>query len=138
MPKGVPKGSPKGVKIDQKEVSRRHLKKGTKKAPKTMIFMTLKCGSSIVNSCKIDVFQCSVLDFFWISFWRCLGKPNGGQGHQQATSRNTFKKHMPKMNPDWSQKGSHIHLLGLQSRSKTDQKESWERSGKGYSKKVEF
>ena len=51
-----PKGSPKWSKIDQKEVQKRYLEKGTKKAPKMMIFMTLRHGSSIVNSSKIDVF----------------------------------------------------------------------------------
>ena len=68
-----PKGSPKWSKINQKEVSKRHLKKGTKKAAKMTIFMTLECGQSVVNKCNIDVFQCSVLDPFWVSFWRFLG-----------------------------------------------------------------
>ena len=42
---------------------------------------------------------------FWVSFWRCFGSPNGGQGHQNAPS----KKHqtmMSKMTPNWSQRGS--------------------------------
>ena len=42
---------------------------------------------------------------FGSHFGRGLGSPNGGQGHQKATS----KKHqnmMPKMNPTWSQRGS--------------------------------
>ena len=40
----VPKASPKGFKIDEKEVSKRYLKKGTKKVPKMMMFKTPECG----------------------------------------------------------------------------------------------
>ena len=50
-------GSQKWFKINQKEVQKGYLEKGTKKAPKMMIFMTLECGSSIVNNCKIDDFD---------------------------------------------------------------------------------
>ena len=80
---GGPKGSPKWSKIDEKEVQKRYLKKGTKKGANTMFFMTLECGSSAVNSCKVNYFQCSVLGPFWVSFWRCFGRPNGGQEHQK-------------------------------------------------------
>ena len=73
----VPKGSPKGSKSDEKEVSKRYLKKGPKKGPKIVIFGTPGCVSSIVNSSKIDVFQCSVLDPFGVSFWGRFGSPNG-------------------------------------------------------------
>ena len=82
-----PKGSPKWSKIDQKEVQKRYLEKGTKKAPKMMIFMTLRHGSSIVNSSKIDVFQCSVLEPFWVPFWWCFGSLNGGQEHQKEVPK---------------------------------------------------
>ena len=78
-----PKGSPKGSKIDEKEVQKGYLEKGTKKVPKMMIFMTLECGQSVVNSSKIDDLRCSVLGPFWVSFWRCSGSPNGGQEHQK-------------------------------------------------------
>ena len=44
----------------------------------------------------------------------------------------------PPRPPTWPQKGSQIHLLGLQNRPKIDQNESWEGSGEGYRKKVDF
>ena len=69
------------------------------------IFSTLGCGQSVVNSNKIDENQVWVLTPFWVSFWRCFGSPNGGQCHQKATSTN-IKNMMPKMNPNWSQRGS--------------------------------
>ena len=69
------------------------------------IFSTLECGSCIVNSGKINEIQVLVLTPFWVSFWRCFGSPNGGQGHQKATSKK-HQKMMPKMSPNWSQRGS--------------------------------
>ena len=78
-----PKGSPKWSKIDQKEVQKRYLEKGTKKALKMMIFRPPECGQSIVNSSKIDDFRCSVLGPFWVSFWECFWSPNGGQEPQK-------------------------------------------------------
>ena len=86
-----PKGSPKGSKIDQKEVQKRYLEKGIKKAPNMTIFMTLECGQSVVNSCKIDDFDVSVLDPFWVSFWRCFGSPNGGQEPQKEVLKSLSK-----------------------------------------------
>ena len=41
------------------------------------------------------------------------------------------RQHGPK-------RGSQIQLLGLQNRPKIDQNESWEGSGEGYRKKVDF
>ena len=64
----VPKGSPKGSKIDEKEVSKRYLKTGSKKVPKMMIFGPPQCGASVVNSSKIDDFVDFVLGPFWVSF----------------------------------------------------------------------
>ena len=69
----VPKGSPKGSKIDEKEVSKRYLKKGPEKAPKMMILWTPRCGSSIVNNSKIDDFYVFVLGPFWFHFGVVLG-----------------------------------------------------------------
>ena len=86
-----PKGSPKGFKIDRKEVQKRCLEKGTKKAPKMMIFMTLECGQSVVNSCKINDFRCSVLGPFWVSFWMCFGSPNGGQKLENVVPKSQSK-----------------------------------------------
>ena len=75
-----------------------------------MIFSTIECGSSIVNTCKIDEFQLLVLVPFWVSFWMCFGSPIGGQGHQKATSKKRQKndaqndpKLVPKGVPKWSQ-----------------------------------
>ena len=75
-----------------------------------MIFSTLKCGSCIVNTIKIYDFQVLILTPFWVSFWRCFGSPNGGQGHQKATSKKHQKndaqnepKLVPKGVPKWSQ-----------------------------------
>jgi len=79
----VPKGSPKASKIDEKEVSERYLKKG----PKMMIFRTPKCGSSVVNNSKIDVFLFS----FWVSFWGRFGSPNGGQKHEKVVPKSHSK-----------------------------------------------
>ena len=67
-----------------------------------MMSSTLECGSSVVNTGKKNNdFQLLVLAPFWISFWRCFGSPNGGQGHQKATSTKTSKKWCPK----WAQTG---------------------------------
>ena len=68
-----PKGPPKGINIDEKEVSKRYLKKGPKKAAKMMIFKTPRCGSSVVNNSKIDDFLISCWDPFWCHFGVVLG-----------------------------------------------------------------
>ena len=59
---------------------------------------------------KIIDFQVWVLAHFWVSFWRCFGSPNGGRGHQKATSEKHNKtnvknepKLVPKGVPKWSQ-----------------------------------
>ena len=75
-----------------------------------MISNALEYGSCIVNSYKINEFQLLILTPFWVSFWRCFGSPNGGQGHQKATSKKHQKndaqhdlKLVPKGVPKWSQ-----------------------------------
>ena len=67
--------------------------------------MWLKCCKY-----KIDDFQVLILTPFWVSFWRCFGSPNGGQGHQKATSKKHQKndaqnepKLVPKGVPKWNQ-----------------------------------
>ncbi len=45
------------VQNRQKGVQKEYLEKGAKKASKMMIFMTLECGPSVVNSDKIDDFD---------------------------------------------------------------------------------
>ena len=64
----VPKGYPKGSKIDEKEVSKRCVKKGSEKVPKMMIFGTPQCGASVVNSGKIGDFLISCWDHFGFHF----------------------------------------------------------------------
>ena len=76
-----------------------------KKHRKMIIFSTPECGQSVGNRRIINEFQVLVLAPFWVSFWRCFGSPNGGQGHQKATSKK-HQKMMPKMTPNWSQRGS--------------------------------
>ena len=52
------------------------------------IFSTPECGqSAVVIGAKIYQFPPLVLTPFWVSFWRCFGNPNGGQGRQKATSK---------------------------------------------------
>ena len=87
----VPKGSPKGSKIDEKEVSKRYLKKGPKKVTKIMIFWTPQCGSSVVNNSKIDDFHVLVLGPFLVSFWGRFGSPNGGQKHEKVVPKSHSK-----------------------------------------------
>ena len=107
---GLQKGSQKWAKIN-KMGSKRHPKMGFQKSSeKNMIFSTLECGSSVLNNCKIDDFQVLILTPFWVSFWRCFGSPNGGQGHQKATSKKhqtndaqNEPKLVPKGVPNWSQ-----------------------------------
>ena len=72
---------------------------------KHIIFSTLECGSCIVNNSKIDDFQVLILTPFWVSFWRYVGSPNGGQAIKKPFQKN-IKKMMPKMTPNWSQRGS--------------------------------
>ena len=61
------------------------------KTPNNYLFSTPECGSSVVNTSKINDFQVLVLVPFWVSFWRCFGSPNGGQGHQKTTTNKTSK-----------------------------------------------
>ena len=70
-----------------------------------MIFNTPECGQSM-NTIKINDFQVLVLAPFWVSSWKYFGSPNGGQGHQKATSTKAIKQIIPKTNPNWSQRGS--------------------------------
>ena len=79
-------------------------KNDPKNIKKIMIFRTPECGSSVVNHSKTDDFQVLILAPFGVSFWRCFGSPNGGQGRQKATSKK--KRMMPKTSPNWSQRVS--------------------------------
>ena len=74
---------------------------------KMMIFSTLKCGSSVVNTSKINECRVLVLAPFLVSFWRCFGSPNGGQGHQKAISKKT-KTNEPKLVPKRVPNGANI------------------------------
>ena len=93
----VSKGDPKSELKSQKWAPKAIPKQGLKKTS----------GASVVNISKINEFQVLVLAPFWVSFWRCFKSPNGGQGHQKSTSKN-IKQMMPKMSPNWSQRGSQI------------------------------
>ena len=87
---GLQKTSPNGVQ---------------KKTTKNNHFSNPECGQSAVNKCKIDDIHVLILTPSWVSFWRCVGSPNGGQSLQKGTSKN-IKHMMPKMTPKWSQRGS--------------------------------
>ena len=87
----VPGGSPKGSKIDEKEVSKKYLKKGPKKVPKMMIFGIPQCGASVVNNGKINDFRVLVLGPFWVYFWGRFGSPNGGQKHEKVVPKSHSK-----------------------------------------------
>ena len=92
-PKG-PKRVPKRSKFDEKEVSKRYLKKGLKKAAKMVIFGTPQCGSSIINNSKINDFHVLILAPFWVSVWGRFGSPNGGQNHQNVVPKSRSKKNV--------------------------------------------
>ena len=101
-----PKSEPKPPKWVPKAIP----KEGSKKASKKIIFSIPECGQSVVNRNKIEEIQPLVLAPFWVSFWRCFGSPNGGQGHQKAPSKTHLKndaqndpKVVPKGVPKWSQ-----------------------------------
>ena len=84
-PKTPPKWDPKGLQH---------------RTSKMTIFSTLECGSCIVNNSKINEIQVLVLAPFWVSFWRCFGSSNGGQGHQKNIAKNTNT-----WCPKWAQTG---------------------------------
>ena len=82
-----------------------------KKHQKMTIFRTPECGQSVVNNNKIVDFHVLILTPSWVSFWRCFGSPNGGQGHQKATSKKHQKndaQNDPKLVPKGSQNGAKI------------------------------
>ena len=82
-----------------------------KKYQKKTIFSTPECRQSVVNNSKIDDFHVLILTPSWVSFWRCFGSPNGGQGHQKATSTKHQKndaQNDPKMIPKGAQNGAKI------------------------------
>ena len=82
-----------------------------KKCQTITIFSTPECGQSAVNTNKIDDFHVLILTPSWVSFWRCFGSPNGGQGHQKATSKKHQKndaQNEPKLVPKGSQNGAKI------------------------------
>ena len=104
LPKLSSKGTPKVSQNHQNGLQKPSQNRVPKKHRKMMIFSTLQCGSCIVNNSKIDDFQVLILTPFWVSFWRCFGSPNGGQGHQKAISKHinvttsqTLKGSDPKM-----------------------------------------
>ena len=72
-----------------------------------MMFKTPGCGSSVINTSKINDFQVLILTPFCVSFWRCFGNSNGGQCHQKFTSKN-HQKNMSNMSPNKSQRGSQL------------------------------
>ena len=100
----VPKGSTKGSKIDEEEVSKRYLKKGPKKVPKMMILWTPQCGSSVVNSSKIDDFQVLVLGPFWLPFSVLFGVQNRSKTTPRDHFKNSSKK-STKIDPQSGPKG---------------------------------
>ena len=102
---GLQQGPQKRAKITKMGSQSPLQNRVPKKHQKMIIFSTPECGQSVVNRSKIDEFQLLVLTPAWVSFWRCFGSPNGGQGHQKATSKN-IQKMMPNMTPNWSQMGS--------------------------------
>ena len=86
-------------------VDQSHLNSPLRRSKKHSKNADVQRGSSVVNNNTINVFQVLMLTPFWVSCWRSFGSPNGGQGHQKAISKNI--KHMiPKMTPNWSQRGS--------------------------------
>ena len=87
----VPKGSPKGSKIDEKEVSKRYLKKGPTTFAKMMICRTPQCGSSVVNNGKINDFRVLVLALLLVSFWGRFESPSGGQKHEKVVPKSHSK-----------------------------------------------
>ena len=78
-----------------------------KKHQTIMIFSTLKCGSSVVNTSKINHFHVLVLTTFWVSLWRCLGAQMEAKAIKKPLQKN-IKNMMPNMSPNWSQRGSQI------------------------------
>ena len=55
-------------------------KQGSQKTTKNTIFSTPECGQSVINTGKIHDFHVLISTPFGVSFWRCFGSPNGGQG----------------------------------------------------------
>ena len=101
-PKVCPTGTPKVSQNHQNGFQKPSQNGVPKKHQKMMIFSTLKCGSGVINSGKINDFHVLVLASFGVSFWRYFGSPNGGQGHQKATSKKHQKndaQHEPKLVP---------------------------------------
>ena len=89
-----------------------------------VILNVFLCNMLLKNACKILKiydFQLLVLTPSCVSFWRCFGSPNGGQGHQTATSKKhekwcpiwpqTGPKGGPKMEPKSSKMKSWKHLV---------------------------
>ena len=105
---GLQKGPQKRAKIT-KMGSKSATKRGFQQNMKKSWFSTPPHPSGSSSGCSessIFTFWSDVsLAPFWLSFWRCFGSPNGGQGHQKATSRK-HQKMVPKMSPTWSQRGS--------------------------------
>ena len=107
-PKGIPK-----VSHNHQNGFQKPSQNGVPKNHRKMkIFSTLKCGACIVNTSKIYEIKVLVLAPFWVSFWRCFGSPNGGQGHQKAASKKHQQndaQHEPKLVPKGVPKCSQNH-----------------------------
>ena len=80
-PKWSPKGIPKVSQNHQNGIQKASQKRAPKKHRKMFIFSTLKCGSSVVNTGKINEFQLLISTPFWDSFW-------SGSLRSQAFQRN--------------------------------------------------
>ena len=79
LPTWFPKGTPKESQNHKNGLPKPSQNGVPKKHQTILIFSTLECGSSVVNTSKINEFQLSVLAPFWGSFWRCFGSQNGGR-----------------------------------------------------------
>ena len=72
------------------------------------MFSTLECGSSIVNTNKINEFQLLVLAPFWVSFWGCFWesnwRPRPSKRHFKKTSKKDTQNE-PTLVPKGAQNG---------------------------------
>ena len=111
-----PKGTPKVSQNHKNWFQQPSQNRVPTKHRKMTILSTPECGQSVVNRSKINEFQVLVLTPFGVSFWRCFGSPNGDQNHQKVTSKK-HQQFMPKMNPNWSQRGPKLEPKSSKVRS---------------------